>query len=263
MAFPGAPETFNISADMASPDERMGFGVSLFSDRLGATKIQGALLTYSYKIKVTDKSYLGMGLSAGTSEYVLDGNLLMPDDISDMTIPMERINMFTPNLNAGLFFHSEKFFSGLSVFNLVGQRNLENQDLALAVHNNHYFLQVGGILPLAAEIEFKPSILIREDFSGPTSFDLNAMFLFYDQFWVGTSYRSSIGKSSPSSEVRPVKRNALAFLVDLFLTESFRFGYAYDFNLGSQNNFRNNSHELSLGYYLGSKTLSQKTNRTF
>lgn len=263
MAFPGAPETFSISADMASPDERMGFGVSLFSDRLGATKIQGALLTYSYKIKVADNSYLAMGVSAGTSEYVLDGNLLIPDDISDMTIPTERINMFAPNLNAGLFFHSKKFFSGLSVFNLVGQRNLENQDLALAVHNNHYFLQVGGILPLGAEIAFKPSVLIREDFSGPTSYDLNAMFLFYDQFWVGSSYRSSIGKSEPSSGIRPNKRNALAFLIDLFLTESLRFGYAYDFNLGSQSNFKNNSHEISLGYYLGNKTISQKPYKTF
>jgi len=263
MAFPGAPETFSITADMASPDERMGFGVSLFSDRLGATKIHGALLTYSYKIKVADKAYLSLGVSAGTSEYVLDGNLLMPDDISDMTIPLERINMFTPNLNAGLFFHSEKFFSGLSVFNLVGQRNLENQDMALAVHNNHYFLQVGGILPLSAETAFKPSVLIREDFSGPTSFDLNAMFLFYDQFWVGTSYRSSIGKSSLASGNSGNKRNAVAFLIDLFVTKSLRFGYAYDFNLGSQNNFRNNSHEISLGYYLGSKTLSQKPYKTF
>ncbi|WP_158859209.1 PorP/SprF family type IX secretion system membrane protein [Lunatibacter salilacus] len=261
MAFPGAPETFSITADMASSDELMGFGASLFSDRLGATKVHGALLTYSYKIKVTNNSYLSMGVSAGTSEYVLDGNLLMPDDVTDMTIPMERINMFTPNLNAGLFFHSEKFFSGLSVFNLVGQRNLENQDVALAVHNNHYFLQIGSILPLSAETAFKPSLLIREDFSSPTSFDLNAMFLFYDRFWVGTSYRSSIGKNS--SGPAPSKRNAIAFLIDLFLTDSLRFGYAYDFNLSRQNNFINNSHEISLGYYLGSKTLTQKPYKTF
>ncbi|HSI76155.1 MAG TPA: type IX secretion system membrane protein PorP/SprF [Lunatimonas sp.] len=263
MAFPGAPETFSITADMSSSDERMGFGASLFSDRLGATKIHGALLTYSYKIKVTDNSYLSMGVSAGTSEYVLDGNLLMPDDVSDMTIPMDRINMFTPNLNAGLFFHSEKFFSGLSVFNLVGQQNLENKDLALAVHNNHYFLQVGSIIPLSAETAFKPSILIREDFSSPTSFDLNAMFLFYDRFWVGTSYRSSIGKNGASSGPAPNKRNAIALLIDLFLTDNLRFGYAYDFNLSSQNNFINNSHEISLGYYLGNKTLRQKSYKTF
>jgi type IX secretion system PorP/SprF family membrane protein len=263
MAFPGAPETFSISADMASPDERMGFGASLLSDRLGATKIQGVLLTYSYKIMISDNAYLGMGVSAGTSEYVLDGNLLMPDDVSDMTIPMERINMFTPNLNAGLFFYSERFFTGLSVFNLVGQRNLENQDLALAVHNYHYFLQVGGILPLSSETAFKPSILIREDFSGPTSIDVNAMFLFYDQFWLGTSYRSSIGDSSPTAMIPPNRRKAIAVLFDLFLTPSLRFGYAYDFNLNSQNNFRNNSHEISLGYYLGTKTLSQKPYKTF
>lgn len=263
MPFPAAPETFSISADMASPDERMGFGVSLLSDRLGATKIQGALLTYSYKIRVTDNSYLGMGVSSGASEYVLDGSLLMPDDVSDLTIPMDRINMFTPNLNAGLFFYSERFFSGLSVFNLVGQRNLKNQDLALGVHNYHYFLQIGGILPLSSESAFKPSILIREDFNGPTSIDLNAMFLFYNQFWLGTSYRSGFGKNTPSSIIPPSKRDAVVILVDLFLTESLRFGYAYDFNLNSQSNYRNNSHEILLGYYLGNKTLSQKPYKTF
>nr|MBI1230279.1 type IX secretion system membrane protein PorP/SprF [Cytophagales bacterium] len=262
-AFPGAPETFSITADMASPDERMGFGASLISDRLGATKIQGALLTYSYRITVGEGAFLGLGISGGASEYSLDGDLLSPDDDSDMTIPTGRINMFTPNLNAGLFFNTENFFSGVSVFNLWGQRNLENRDLSLAVHNYHYFFQIGGIIPLAAESVIKPSVLVREDFSGPTSVDVNAMILLLDQFWLGTSYRTSFGKNNASSASRTGRRNAVVLLADLFLTDMLRFGYAYDFNLNSQSNFRNNSHEISLGYYLGSKTQYRNDYKSF
>lgn len=255
MDFPGSPRTFSVSADMASNDEKMGFGFSLLSDRLGATSVQGVLLTYAYRIKVGDRSYLGLGVSAGTSEYGIDGSKLHPDDPSDGSIPMERINMFIPNLNTGLFFHSENFFTGVSMFNMIGQRNLEKKDISLATHSYHYFFQLGGILPMSSETAFKPSIVIREDFSSPTSFDINAMLLFNDRYWIGTSYRSSIGKNG--------NRNAVVVLMDLFLTNYLRFGYAYDFNLNRTSNYRNNSHEISLGYYLGDKMLMARPNYKF
>lgn len=255
MSFPGAPRTFSITGDMASNDESMGFGFSLLSDRLGASDVQSILLTYSYKVQLGRDSFLALGLSAGTSEYSIDGTRLLPDDPSDGTIPMERLNLFTPNLNTGVFFHSERFFSGLSMYNLVGKRFLQNEDLSLATHDIHYFFQVGGILPVSDQTLFKPSILIREDFSAPTSFDLNAMFLFNDTVWLGTSYRSSAGSAT--------SRNALAFLFDFFVTDQFRFGYAYDFNLSPTSNFRNNSHEFSLGYYLGEKLLNSRHSYKF
>ena len=255
IAFPGSPQTFSISGDMASENETMGFGATLLSDRLGASAVQSVLLTYAYKIKTGDRSFLGLGISGGTSEYSVDGSRLQPDDLTDGTIPMERINLFTPNLNSGLFFHSDNFFSGISMFNMVGRRRLENKDMALATHNFHYYFQLGGILELTPETSFKPSLLIREDFSGPTSFDINTMFLFNNSYWIGTSYRSSIDSMG--------SRNALALLFDLFLTDNIRFGYAYDFNLKATNNYRNNSHEFSLGYYLGDKMLRQRQNYKF
>ncbi|MCC5938712.1 MAG: type IX secretion system membrane protein PorP/SprF [Lunatimonas sp.] len=255
MAFPGSPQTFSFSGDMASSDGTMGFGATLLSDRLGASAVQSILLTYAYKIKTGDRSYLGLGLSGGTSEYSIDGSRLLPDDLTDGTIPMERINLFTPNLNSGLFFHSENFFSGISMYNMVGRRSLENKDLALATHNFHYFFQIGGILDLNPQTSFKPSLLVREDFSGPTSFDINAMFLLNNSFWIGTSYRSSIDDRG--------NRNAVALLFDLLLSDSIRFGYTYDFNLTATNNYRNNSHEFSLGYYLGDKMLRARQNYKF
>ncbi len=252
--FPGAPETFSISADMASEDEKMGFGAMMMSDRIGATRTQTAMAVYSYRIQVRERAFLSFGLSGGATEYMLDGNLYQPDDPSDTGIPSGRINMFTPNLNAGLFFHSQTLFAGLSVFNLIGSRNLENEDITLSVHRNHYFFQLGTLIHLSELSAFKPSIMIREDFNGPTSYDINAMLLFYDRVWLGGSFRSNMGTPNQEQITTPQNRTALVGLMDIFVTENLRFGYAYDFNLNQTNNFRNNSHEISLGYYLGSRT---------
>ncbi|WP_073095879.1 PorP/SprF family type IX secretion system membrane protein [Cyclobacterium lianum] len=263
MNFPGAPNTISISADMGNLEETMGYGLSIIADELGPYKTHSFLLTYAYKVRLTQDSFLGLGLSSGVSEHVLDAGKLQPDDPSDPGIPQGRLNAFTPNLNAGLFYHSPKFFSGLSAFNLLGQNSLKNSDLALATNNYHFYFQAGGLLPLSDGLAFKPSILIREDLKGPSSYDINTMFLLNEQFWLGAAYRSSLRKGNIDVGNLPSNRTALAILFDLFITDEVRFGYAYDFNLNSNNNYRNNSHEFSLGYYINNKWLKTPTQRAF
>jgi type IX secretion system PorP/SprF family membrane protein len=264
VGFPGAPRTFSLNADMGTMDESMGFGVSLLSDQIGPTKIQSAMLTYAYRIKTGANSFLGLGISAGTSEYVLDGSVLQPDDPTDTTLPEGRLNTFTPNLNTGLFYHSPRFFTGLSVFNLIGKRRLEKEDIALAMHNYHFYFQMGGLVLLSDEVEFKPSFLIREDLKSPTNYDINAMFLFYDQFSTGLSYRSSLSKKhNQHDSFNQINRKALAAIMDILVTNNLRVGYAYDFNLNKQHNYRNNSHEISVGYYLSDKWINGAGNRNF
>ncbi|MEX2595170.1 MAG: type IX secretion system membrane protein PorP/SprF [Anditalea sp.] len=251
--FPGAPKTFSISADMGSLNDKMGFGVSVSSDQLGATRTNTALLTYAYRIQTATNSFLGMGISAGASEYMLDFSLLHPDDLSDATIPAGRQHMFTPNLNAGLFFHTDRFFAGFSAFNLIGKRNFNREDMSLAFHNIHYYLQVGGLLPITDQVEFKPSVLIREAPTGPTNYDINGMFLLYEKLWLGAAYRSHLNTKSSSDRPDLSNRNAIAMIVEVFATDQMRIGYAYDYNMNVLNNYRNNSHEISVGLYFGSR----------
>lgn len=263
VSFPGAPQTFSVSADMGNLEETMGYGMSIVSDQLGPNKIQSLLLTYSYKVRLTRESFLGLGVSSGISEHLLDAGRLLPDDPTDPGIPQGRINAFTPNLNAGLLYYSPKFFSGISAYNLIGQKILQNKDLALATQNYHFYFQVGGLLPISSEVAFKPSLLVREDLNGPGSYDLNAMFLFNEQFWLGTSFRSSFGNVEVPEASPFATRTAIALIMDLFITEDIRFGYAYDFNLNSKSNYRNNSHEFSIGYYIQNKWLKAPQQRYF
>tara|TARA_R110002020_G_scaffold264813_1_gene479487 strand:- start:7007 stop:7981 length:975 start_codon:yes stop_codon:yes gene_type:complete len=261
--FPGAPETFTVTADLSANEGTMGFGVSFLSDNLGPTKTTGGLLTYAYRIQTGANSQLGLGVSAGFSQYSIDGSMLDPNDYPDSEIPDGRINLTTPNLNTGLFFNTKKFYAGFSVYNMIGKKSLEKEDVALAYHDFHYYLTAGALFDLGKTVKFKPSFLIKEVKGAPTNYDINAMFLFAERIWVGGSYRSNIKIWNDNLQENLNSRNAVAAIVEIYATKRLRLGYAYDHNLNVLSNYRNNSHELSVGYYITPKTAVMKNQRWF
>nr|WP_228527908.1 type IX secretion system membrane protein PorP/SprF [Pararhodonellum marinum] len=261
--FPGAPKTFTVTADLSANEGLMGFGASILSDRLGPAQTSSALLTYAYRIQVGYESFLGLGVSGGVSEYVIDGSMLNPNDFNDPNIPEGRINMFTPNMNAGIFFNTQRFYAGFSVYNLIGKQSLEREEIALAYHDFHYFLTAGAFLPISENIQFKPSFLFKEVKGGPTSYDLNGMFLFMETFWIGASYRSNVKWWKDNLQSDLSSRNAIAMIFELFVMNDLRIGYAYDHNTNALNNLRNNSHEISIGYYIAPKNIRMRNQRWF
>lgn len=261
--FPGAPETFTVTADLSANEGTMGFGVSFLSDNIGPTKTTGGLLTYAYRIQTGANSQLGLGVSAGFSQYSIDGSMLDPNDYPDSEIPDGRINLTAPNLNTGLFFNTNKFYAGFSVYNMIGKKSLEKEDVALAYHDFHYYLTAGALFDLGKTVKFKPSFLIKEVKGAPTNYDINAMFLFAERIWVGGSYRSNIKIWNDNLQENLNSRNAVAAIVEIYATKRLRLGYAYDHNLNVLSNYRNNSHELSVGYYITPKTAVMKNQRWF
>tara|TARA_R110002096_G_scaffold18740_1_gene63530 strand:- start:2555 stop:3529 length:975 start_codon:yes stop_codon:yes gene_type:complete len=260
---PDAPTTFTVTADLSANEGLMGFGVSIMSDEVGPTKTNTGLLTYAYRIQTGDKSFLGIGVSGGISEYAIDGSMFDPNDFGDGELPEGRINVYTPNLNTGIFFHNPNFYAGFSAYNLVGKKNLEKEAIALAYHNVHYYLTAGALFPLSDEVKFKPSFLMRNGGSGPTNLDLNGMFLFMDRIWAGASYRTNLKVGASDLPSGLSSKNAVALILELFATEKLRLGYAYDVQTNALNGLRNNSHEMSLGYYISPRKVNMKNPRWF
>lgn len=263
VGLPGAPRTFTVTADFSANEETMGFGISLLGDQLGPVSTNVGMLSYAYRIQTGRKSFLGLGVSAGVSEYAIDGSMLNPNDQNDPNLPEGRVNLFTPNMNAGLFFHTDRFYAGLSAFNLVGRGSLRRQDISLAFHDFHYYLTAGLMVPLSGSVEFKPSFLIKEVKGAPTSYDLNAMFLFKERVWIGGSYRSNVQIGMEHLQDNLNQRNAMAMIVELFATPNLRLGYAYDHSMNVLSDYRNNSHELSVGYYIPSRNVKMRNPRWF
>jgi type IX secretion system PorP/SprF family membrane protein len=261
--FPGAPKTVSVTADFSANEGTMGFGVSLVDDRIGPNVNTSGLLTYAYRLKTGERSFLSLGLSGGFSRSSLDASLLIPNDPTDPLIPEGNVNITIPNLNSGLFFHTDRFYAGISAYNLVGKNAAQKQDVALAYYDVHYYLTAGALLDLSASVQFKPSVLVKQVKGSPTNYDLNAMLLFSERIWVGGSYRANALVFENYLQEDLETRNAIAAVVEFFATPELRVGYAYDHNLNVLNNYRNNSHEISLGLYLRPKNTIMKNPRWF
>lgn len=263
--FPGSPRTISLTADLNANNGLVGFGVSLLSDQIGPTKTTSGLISYAHRIQTGEDAFFSLGVSAGASQYLFDAGLLIAKDQFDPDLPFDTQVMFTPNLNTGIFFHSTRFYAGMSAFNLVGRKTLDREDIALSFHDIHYFVTAGLMLPISDIIAFKPSFLIKEVKGAPTSYDINGMFLFLERLWLGASYRSNmrIGNDSVEGNFMLNNRTALAFIVEIFVIDELRFGYAYDKNLNALENYRSNSHEFSLGYYITKKASKVRNPRWF
>ena len=247
--FPGAPKTLSFTADVSANEGRMGLGVTYLKDRIGLTESNLGMLTYSYRIATGDRSMLSLGVSAGISEYAFDPTGMVTVN-PDPLLPSSRVAATSPNLNTGLFYHSDNFYAGLSAYNLIGRRALLRQDIAVAFHDFHYYLTFGGMVRLADDVQLKPSVLIKQVKGSPTSYDLNAMFLFRERLWLGGSFRSNVRVFEDQLQEDLSKRNAVALVMEYFVLPSMRIGYAYDYNLNALNSYRTESHELSVGVYL-------------
>nr|MBI1232071.1 type IX secretion system membrane protein PorP/SprF [Cytophagales bacterium] len=261
--FPGAPTTFTVTADFSANEGLMGFGASFLSDQMGPAKTNGAMLSYAYRIQTGAASFLGFGASGGVVEYAIDGTMFNPANPDDVDVPQGVLNIFTPNLNMGVFFHMPSFYAGFSAYNLVGRGNLQDEAISLAYHDVHYYLTAGGLVPLSDAVTFKPSFLIRHAQTGPSNVDLNAMLLFMERLWVGASYRTNVKVGQESLQANLSNRNAVAFIMELFALENLRLGYAYDLQTNVLSGLRNNSHEFSIGYYIAPRKVTMKNPRWF
>ena len=261
--FPGAPKTVSVTADFSANEGTMGFGVSFVDDRIGPNINSSGLLTYAYRLRTGDRSFLSFGLSGGVSRYGLNASLFNPNDSVDPLIPVGNVSVTIPNLNSGLFFHSDQFYAGFSAYNLVGKQAASKQDVALGYHDIHYYLTAGALFNLSSQVQLKPSVLVKQVKGSPMNYDLNAMLLLNERIWLGGSYRANALVFENFIQEDLETRNAVAAIAEFFVTPELRVGYAYDHNLNVLNNYRNNSHEISLGLYLRPKNIQMKNPRWF
>ncbi|MGV3539860.1 MAG: type IX secretion system membrane protein PorP/SprF [Rufibacter sp.] len=241
--FEGAPLSQTVSFD-GSINKKLGAGVVITHDRLGAqryTEVTGNVATH---ITLSRKTKLAVGISLGAAQQVVDGTMLKPDERDDQAIPMGIERAFRPTAKVGAYLYSNLFYAGVSMGNLFLYENA-----VPVAPTPHLFLTAGGVMDINRSLKFKPSFLLKEDFSGPAAVDLNAFLLFQERFWLGGSYRTTLNLLN-SDTYNPNTRigNAVAAILEVYATPRIRIGYSYDFSVGSLTNY--SSHEISLGYYL-------------
>ncbi|MBK1442207.1 type IX secretion system membrane protein PorP/SprF [Parapedobacter sp. ISTM3] len=262
----GAPQTGLLSFDGLLDlygRRRHGAGVQIIADELGPQLATSAYLNYAFRIQLNreDTERLSFGLGAGVTQYSLDGTKIVVLEDGDAVLPPGKVSSFVPDIRFGIYYHNAKWYAGISVMDLLaatGADNLFRWDQTTIDHirrRTHLYIIGGLLFDLDENTVLRPSLLYKDDLSGPPSLDLNAMFIFNDRLWLGGGIRTGV-----SAFRRDYKRftgdrlnglNSVSVVTQVFATERLRIGYSYDYMLSRLSGLQNGSHEITLGLTLG------------
>jgi type IX secretion system PorP/SprF family membrane protein len=228
----GAPNTQTFSIHSATKKKKIGIGLFVMRDAIGVHSDLHFYGTYAYKIKLTRKSILSMGLQAGFNNLNSNYNELNLRNPNDPVFFAD--NKFSPNVGAGLYYYrANRAYIGFSVPYIIKSSVLPKDINSLGKQARYYFLTAGYVIDLSKDLKLKPSTLIRMEEGAPLGMDLNANLIIKEIVFLGASYRSG---------------DATSVLAQLQLTPRWQLGYSYDFTVSGLNRFSKGSHEIMLNY---------------
>ncbi|CAD0008175.1 PorP/SprF family type IX secretion system membrane protein [Flavobacterium chungangense] len=230
----GAPKTFTFFGHTAL-SEKIEVGASLISDDIGegAKKENNFYADFAYVLQLEGKNKLSLGLKAGFTSLQTNFNgFRFTDPATDLAFA-ENINVTKPNIGAGAYYFTDKYYIGLSVPNLLSSKHIEEKSgiNAFGSEQIHTFLTAGYVFQINDAFKLKPAFMSRFVSGAPVSVDITANVLYNDKFEIGAAYRVN---------------DAVSALMNINVIPSLRIGYAYDYTTSNLGQFNSGTHEIML-----------------
>lgn len=237
VGFEGAPITQTLTLHTLLKNEHIGIGLSVLNDKIGPTNNTSAFAYYAFIMRLTSKSKLALGLSAGANIFQANFDKLNLDEPVDPTFQNDFNNYVKPNFGFGMYYSRERFYAGISVPYIIENNytyiKQGNGTALLENEQRHYYFIAGSMLRLTESLDFKPTTLIKVTPAAPIQADLTASFIIMKKFLLGAMWRTG---------------DAVGVLVGLDIIEHLHFGYSYDFSYGLKTPYNKGSHEILLRY---------------
>jgi len=227
----GGPTTQTLSVHTPLRNEKIGLGLSFINDELGYQKFSYLYGDFSYTIRVSENSQLAFGMKAGFTSFSLDPDFQQSESNDPVIFGFE--NRWKPNIGAGLYWHSNKWYLGLSAPRILNT-DYNGEEEYEALERISYYFTGGYVFNLSETLKLKPAMLLKATNGAPLSFDLTANFLFYEKFWIGGSYRIN------------ERAQALGGIADFQVSKQLRIGYAYEYPLSDLSAYTSGTHEVLL-----------------
>lgn len=208
----GAPttQTFNLHSPIGY--RGVGLGLSIVNDQIGPTSETYFDIDFSYTVYTSTEGRLSFGLKG--SAHLLDVRFSeLNQYTTDVSLQNDIENKFSPNIGAGVYYHNERFYAGLSVPRILETRHFDETSLSTAKEQMNFYLITGYVWDLNENTKFKPALLTKLVTGAPLQVDVSANFMFSEKFILGAAYRWDA---------------AFSGMVGFNISEKFLIGLAYD-----------------------------------
>lgn len=256
--FQGAPSTQSFSFHGPLKKKRIGLGLSAYNDAIGPKRVTAAYSNISYILQLSSKLKLSFGLRAGFVNYVFDFNKMNYKDPGETNaFANMSSNKIKPDFDAGIYLKSNSFYASFSATHLnsayiyndkISYTNVSgNQveyDLTYKL-NTHIFAIISKGFSVNDNLVINPTIIYKGTIA-VSNVDANLNFLIKQRVWLGVFYRSDA---------------TLGGLMQVYVTDKIKVGYAFDMSMGKVQKRLGNGHEIMIGFDLNtfkSKMLSPR-----
>lgn len=250
----GSPRTMNFS--LHSPvGNNVGLGINFTRDEIFIADESYLDANFSYRLKVSEGSNLSLGIKGGVHLLNIDSNKLNsgPFNNGDNETQINIDNKLSPQVGAGAFYYTNKFYLGFSVPNILQTEHFDessnsNNSSATAEERVNYYMMTGYTFDVSENLLFKPAVLTKLVQGSPLQVDVSANFLIHDKLTLGAAYRWSA---------------AISGLVGLQVSDQIMIGFAYDRETTELQQYNDGSYEVFLRFELFSRNDGLKNPRFF
>ena len=232
-----APRTFALGA-ITPLGRNMGLGGYIFTDHTGPSWRTGMQLSYAYHIKLNERIKLGMGLSFGMLQFLIDGSKIQFHDPDEPLMDEQLRGSLMPDATFGAYLYHDNWWFGAAAPQLLRNRITfyDHNDPTNSLLAPHYYAMGGYRIAINEDIKLEPSFLVKYVSPVPPKVDLTATVRYRDMVWLGATYRTE---------------DALSFMVGYWLKKTFQFGYSYDLTTTGLQSYTTGTHEVTLGVTFG------------
>ncbi len=230
----GAPTTNAFSVNSPIGDSSFGIGLSFVNDRIGPAEENAISADLSYFIPMSENYKLAFGLKGTANLFNIDVNKLNIQHQNDPQF-QNLDNDFSPNVGAGIYLYSDRFYAGVSVPNFFETKRYKDNSISITQERLHYYFITGYVFEANPNLKIKPSVLAKAVEGAPLQLDGSLNFLLYEKLTLGAAYRWDAAWSA---------------MAGFQISNSIFIGYAYDAETTQLENYNSGSHEVFLRFEL-------------
>ncbi|MEP4532198.1 MAG: PorP/SprF family type IX secretion system membrane protein [Cyclobacteriaceae bacterium] len=216
----------------------LSFGTFAYNQSTGPLTTSGGKITAGYLITLDREHFFRFGLSIGAGNTMLDRTIIdSPNDVAFADLPQAGSFLLG---DVGFTYHFGHFNVGVALPSLFSSTIPHNSGFELTAPKptDNILFKTNYRGHINDDIAIEPHLIYRYNKYHANQYEATVIFHIYHLVWVGGSYRQG---------------GTTVGLLGAKVKEKMGIGYSYEFGNPNYGGLLGNSHEIHIGYHIGSK----------